>query len=100
MKIIYQNILPPRGFAAIMLFGRIWARKECKPLSDATINHEAIHGAQAQDCGGWIPFYVRYLCQWARVGFKYDHIPFEMEAYRNEGNLKYLENRAPFAWKV
>ena len=101
MKIIYQNILPPKGFMAIMLFGRIYARKEYQPLSEIDVNHESIHAAQAKDCGGWIPFYIRYLCQWVRVGFDYDKIPFEREAYLHEANLEYIEcYRWPFAWKT
>ena len=86
-KIIYQNILPPRGFVAIMLFGRIFARKEFKPISERTINHELIHAAQAQECHGWTLFYIRYLWQWMRVGFKYRQIPFEKEAYDHDHDL-------------
>lgn len=49
MKIIYNNIIPFPGFAAINLFGVIFARKECRPLSETTINHEAIHTEQMKD---------------------------------------------------
>lgn len=44
MKIIRQNILPPKGFSAINLFNLF-----CKPntkISDITINHEQIHTEQ------------------------------------------------------
>jgi len=99
MKITYQNLLPPRGFIAIMLFGRIFARKKFKPLSERTINHEKIHVAQAKECGGWLLFYIRYLYQWGRVGFKYDMIPFEREAADNDHDFMYLEYRLPFRWR-
>ena len=99
MKIIYQNILPPRGFVAIMLFGRIFARKKFKPLSARTINHEKIHAAQAKDCGGWVLFYIRYFFQWVRVGFRYRKIPFELEAYMYDKYDTYLKHRNKFAWK-
>lgn len=33
MKVIYNPILPFKGFAAINLFGVVFARRECKPLS-------------------------------------------------------------------
>jgi hypothetical protein len=99
MKIIYQNILPPKNFIAIMLFGYIFARKKYKPLSQRTVNHELIHAAQAKDCGGWILFYIRYLYQWIKADFKYSEIPFEKEAHENDDNLVYLINRPKNSWK-
>ena len=39
MKVIYNKILPFKGFAAMNLFGIILAREECKPLSRVTLNH-------------------------------------------------------------
>lgn len=38
MKIIYNNIIPFPGFAAINLFGVIFARKKYRPLSKTTVN--------------------------------------------------------------
>ena len=103
MKIIYQNILPPRGFSAMQFCGIILARTECKPISERTINHEKIHAAQAYDFKipvlRWVIYYVVYLYQWAHVGFDYMENPMELEAYDNERNLDYLETRVPFAWK-
>ena len=47
MKIIYNNILPPRGYIAINIFGIIFARKKMKVYPDSIknviINHELIH---------------------------------------------------------
>lgn len=43
--IIYNNIIPFKGFDAINLFGVIFARKEYGELSDKVINHEKIHTA-------------------------------------------------------
>jgi hypothetical protein len=97
MKIIYNNIIPVRGFAAMMFFGVIFARRSSKPLSLRTINHEAIHSVQARECGGYLFFYLRYLAQCIRYGYR--NCPFEREAYDNEGNLEYLESRKAFAWK-
>ena len=101
MKVVYRNywLLPPPGFTAISWFGSIIAKKNCEPLSPLTINHEAIHEAQAKECRGWIKFYVRYVWQWMRVGFKYKKNPFEREAYDNERNMRYLETRVPFNWE-
>lgn len=44
MKIIYNNIIPFKGFKAINLFGVLFVRKDIKtPMSDVDINHESIH---------------------------------------------------------
>ena len=39
MKIIYNSLIPFRGYKAMMLFGVIFARKKFKPLSAVTVNH-------------------------------------------------------------
>jgi hypothetical protein len=39
MKIIRQNILPPKGFLAINLFGYLFCKPNAK-ITDITINHE------------------------------------------------------------
>ncbi|MDR2384366.1 MAG: hypothetical protein LBD80_01700 [Tannerella sp.] len=97
MRVIYNNIIPFRGFSAMMLCGVIFARKSAKPLSKPTINHEEIHAAQARECGGYILFYLRYIAQWLRYGYR--NCPFEREAYDNQYNLDYLTSRRAFAWK-
>lgn len=56
MKIIYNSLIPFRGYKAMMLFGVIFARKKFKPLSAVTVNHESIHAAQAKDCHGYFPY--------------------------------------------
>lgn len=98
MRIIYNSILPVRGFVAIMLFGVIFARKKYAPLSLETINHEAIHAEQAKECGGYWRFYLLYLRYWVKYG--YYNIPFEREA-RNYANLLiYIDRyRKRFAWR-
>lgn len=107
MKVIYNNIIPFKGFAAINLFGIIFARKEYKPLSDRTLRHEAIHTEQMRELG-YIGFYILYLLEWlyrlpkqCRTGQSaYRNISFEQEAYRKQNRKFYLSNRKPFAqWK-
>ncbi len=107
MRIIYNNIIPFKGFTAINLFGVIFARKEYKPLSEKTIMHEAIHTAQMRDlCYIW--FYVIYLLEWLyrlpkqfRTGQSaYRNVSFEREAYKKQKCKTYLSYRKPFAqWK-
>ncbi|MDR2887693.1 MAG: hypothetical protein LBV26_06825 [Bacteroidales bacterium] len=97
MKIIYNNFLPLPGFYAMVFFGVILARKKYRPLPERTLNHEAIHAAQAAECGGWILFYLRYLWLWIQYG--YGNNPFEREAYEYAGYGSYLLSRISFAWK-
>ena len=49
MKIIYNDIIPFKGYKAINLFGIVFARKSARPLSDKNKNHEAIHTAQMKE---------------------------------------------------
>jgi len=97
MKIIYNNVLPVKGFSAIALFGIIFARKKFEPLTPRTIRHEEIHVAQAKELGGWLLFYIAYLFLWIEHGYRNN--PFEREAYDNEFKADYLENREIYAWK-
>lgn len=107
MKVIYNNIIPFKGFAAINLFGVVFARRECKPLSDRTLRHEAIHKAQMRELF-YIWFYVLYLLEWLFRLVKqsytgqdaYRNISFEKEAYKKQDRKTYLSYRQPFAqWR-
>ena len=46
MKIIYNKIIPFKGFLAINLFGFLFARKK---LTEVNINHEKIHTEQMKE---------------------------------------------------
>lgn len=107
MKIIYNNIIPFKGFKCINLFGLLFVRNGCQ-MREKDINHEAIHTAQIKELL-YVFFYVAYVFEWLfRVLFTkdcfshaaYRHISFEVEAYNNETNLVYLNNRKHFAqWR-
>jgi hypothetical protein len=97
MKVIYNRFIPFKGFTAIALFGVIFARKEFNPLSVKTIRHEQIHAAQADDCGGWLQFYLKYLIYHLRYG--YMNNPFEIEAYSNDFKKDYLITRQRYSWE-
>lgn len=107
MRILYNIFFPLPGFSAMMLFGTIFARRSAKPLSARTINHEAIHKAQAladfkkgsekRNRRAWFRYYAAYLRQWMKYGYR--AMPFEREAYDNAGNLTYLETRPANNWK-
>ena len=100
MKIIYNNILPPKGFKAINLFGVLFVRKDVE-IYDTTLNHEAIHTAQMKEML-YIFFYLWYFFEWLyRLVWEvnaYRSISFEREAYENEDDISYLIHRKPFSW--
>lgn len=111
IKIIYNNLIPFKGYCAITIFNMIFARKkyESAGLSETTINHESIHMAQSMDFGisfcGYFIFYIWYLLEWifklpsALFGYApYRSISFEQEAFINEDDYEYLKNRKRFEW--
>lgn len=95
MKVIRNNIIPFPGFAAINLFGIIFARKNAY-ISERTLNYEAIHTAQMKEML-YIFFYLWYVIEWFirlfMKGNAYHNISFEREAYTNQYNKTYLEHR-------
>jgi hypothetical protein len=77
-----------------------------KSPSKILINHERIHFRQQIELLIF-PFYLWYVLEYLihRLRGKspnqaYRNISFEREAYENDENLEYLENRKPWAfWK-
>ncbi|TFD92790.1 hypothetical protein E2605_18275 [Dysgonomonas capnocytophagoides] len=99
MKVIYNKYLPIKGYVAINLFGLIFARKEFKPLSKVTENHERIHTTQMKELL-FVFFYIWYGIEWIVRLFQYQdrkeaylNISFEREAYKNQSDLVYLKVR-------
>lgn len=101
MRIIYNNIIPFKGYKAINLFGVLFARKGCV-LSQQDINHEKIHTAQMRELM-YVGFYVWYLLEWlyrlTKKGNAYWNISFEQEAYGKQNDMCYLTKRERYAWK-
>ena len=103
MKIIDNDIIPFKGFAAINIFGAIFVRRGVS-ISDRLLRHEMIHSKQMRELSA-IVFYAWYLIEWLirllvywNAVKSYRNISFEREAYANEGNLLYLKERRPFAF--
>lgn len=100
MKIIYNNFIPFKGFAAINLFGVLFVREGVK-ITEEMINHEKIHTAQMKEML-YIFFYLWYVIEWVirlfKKGDAYRNISFEKEAYINEDYLNYLKERQPYTW--
>ena len=119
MKIVYNKWIPFPGFFAMNLFGVLFIREEnrYKEIGKITYNHENIHTSQMLDfvgsnekllIVGGLLFYMVYLVEWLIkliiTGFTlgrvkaYKSISFEQEAYTNQYDLLYLENRKSFSW--
>ena len=87
---------------AIALYPYIIARDR---LSITTYNHEKIHLVQQREL--WVVgFYLLYVWYWLKARLKglngsdaYYAIPFEKEAYENQSNFKYLNDRKAHSWK-
>ena len=105
MKVIYNKRLPIKGYTAINLFGIIFARKEFKPISERTLNHELIHTAQMKELL-YIFFYLWYGIEWLVRLIQYRdskeaylNISFEREAYKNQYDLSYLKYRKKYEFR-
>lgn len=108
MKIVYNKLIPFKGFVAINLFGICFVRKEyegklSKSKMSKMINHENIHTEQMKEML-YIFFYLWYFIEWIINIFRYgtedayEMISFEREAYRNANNKDYLKNRKHYSW--
>lgn len=62
MKIVYNELIPFKGFKCINLLGLLFVRKGCI-MSETDFNHEAIHTAQMKELL-YIGFYILYLTEW------------------------------------
>lgn len=104
MKLVYNNIIPFKGYLAMCIFPFIFVRKDARALKTTDINHETIHGKQQIEML-WVLFFVWYGIEWfirlVAYGFDchlaYKNISFEQEAYLHEDDLIYLNNRKLFA---
>ena len=122
--IIYRNKhIPVQGFKAFFFCGILFVRGNAK-IDDVTMNHERIHSKQYVETditfailllplifiGLWwlwltlsvFAFYIWYIIEWLirlfMKGNAYRNISFEREAYSNEDDVIYLEDRKRFAW--
>ncbi|MDR0832670.1 MAG: hypothetical protein LBN93_00535 [Candidatus Symbiothrix sp.] len=101
MKIIYNSLIPFKGFLAINLFGVTFARKGAR-LTHAVIRHERIHTAQMKELF-YLFFYIFYFLEWIFKLFKYGsqsykNLSFEREAYQNTATPMYLQHRKRYAF--
>ena len=113
MKVIHNSIIPFSGFSYMNLFGTLFTRKTSLSMKRSTLNHESIHTEQYKDLL-YIFFLPLYLLEWIiKIPFSwfykqqmghyvtkvaYRSISFEQEAYYNQYDFNYLENRKKYNW--
>ena len=105
MITVKNNIIPLKGFTAITLWPFIFVRKdEEKYYTDVVERHEYIHGAQQKEML-LVFFLLWYGLEWLvklmyyrNTITAYKNISFEREAYSNQHDAAYTDNRKPFAW--
>jgi hypothetical protein len=97
--IIASKYLVPKGYEAMALFPFILVHDQKMKENRVLINHERIHLRQQIELL-ILPFYIWYVTEYLinRLKYKdakmaYRNISFEREAYANEADLTYLENR-------
>lgn len=125
-KVIYNKIIPFKGYTAITIWPLIFARG--KQLKDYELNHEKIHLRQQLEVmltsaaiiailvlvfkiswwwmllslivyytGYGIDYGIRYLA-YGSPNEAYRNIATEQEAYLYQYDFTYLNRRKPFAW--
>lgn len=104
MRVIFNNVIPFKGFSAINICGVMFARTGTV-VDDTLLRHESIHTAQMKEMW-YVGFYLLYILEWLwrmaegrSAHDAYRAIRFEKEAYAEEQDITYLDNRKPFAWR-
>ena len=123
MKVIYNRFIPFKGSYAITIIKWIFVRDEYKYLDGSRIynkmiNHESIHKQQILDFTpktfpSWLRYTVGSICFYLLYGLEwlfklipclikkknvYRSLCAEQEAYNNEMDFKYIENRPKLFW--
>ena len=123
MKVIYNRFIPFKGSYAITIIKWIFVREEYKRLDGSRIynkmiNHESIHEQQILDFTpetfpnwprytiGSVCFYLLFELEWLfklipcliKKKNTYRSLCAEQEAYNNEMDFKYINNRPKLFW--
>ena len=123
MKVIYNRFIPFKGSYAITIIKWIFVREEYKYLDGSRIynkmiNHESIHKQQMLDFTpetfpSWLRYTIGSICFYLLYGLEwlfklipclikkknaYRSLCAEQEAYNNEMDFKYIENRPKLFW--
>ena len=104
VTIIVNKIIPFGSYSTINIFGILFTKHKKGILTNKTVNHELIHTAQMKELG-YIGFYLWYVIEYLFIrlfhkkqGDAYGDVSFEEEAYANDRNVTYLQNRKHYSW--
>lgn len=104
VTIIVNKIIPFGSYSTINIFGMLFTKNKKGILTNRTVNHELIHTAQMKELG-YIGFYLWYAIEYLIIrlfhkkqGNAYHDVSFEEEAYANDKDMTYLQNRKHYAW--
>ncbi len=99
MLILQSRYLIPKGFNGLTIFPFVIVSAQADLSDKVLMNHERIHLKQQLELA-ILPFFIWYfveyllrLLQFRNRRKSYRNISFEREAYANEGNMEYLQNR-------
>lgn len=103
LSIIYNDIIPFKGFTALLLGKWLFVRNE-ERIGNVTLNHEGIHFEQQKEML-FVFFYLWYVVEWLiRLALTfnnkkaYNGVSFEREAYAHEYDKNYLNERKRYTW--
>lgn len=102
MYLIHAKYLIPKGYVGITIFPFILLKNKEDKQNWTLINHERIHLRQQLELlilPFFIWYFMEFLIRWLQYkNFHcgYRNISFEREAYQNEKDKTYLENRKSF----
>jgi len=100
----FTVILPLKNVDAISIYPFLILRDQRLKQDKVLINHEIIHFKQQIETLIIIFYilyvlsYLYYLLKGRKHAYAYRAIIFEREAYSNETNLNYLNQRKSWAW--
>lgn len=102
--ILVSKLFFRKNYVGLSLWPFIILKSDALKDDDSLINHEKIHLRQQLELLV-LPFYILYLLEFLiRCLFYWDsyrayqNLSFEREAYFNEDNPNYLQERKPFSF--
>lgn len=103
MFLIVTKYLIPKGYRGLAVFPFVFVKQALDKKNEVFVNHERIHLRQQLELLV-VPFFLWYfleflvrLIQYKEMDLAYRNISFEREAYANEKDIEYLNNR--FLWR-
>ena len=103
MVLVFKHFFR-RNYVGLTLWPFIFVKEDTLKKDVILINHEKIHLKQQRELL-ILPFYIWYICEWLFRTLlylnsyrAYQNISFEREAYANENNLDYVQNRKTFSF--